>query len=435
MPDLINNLISIILVLVYVGMQNITLMLASLCLYPIVLVITYYFGKRLNVLANKRRGKIDVMVERVTDSIEGIEIIRSYNLYGWFVRYINEAISDILDNEYVRAWIMHFSQTVNRFLFWIPNMLCPGFAMFMVLKGEITVGAMTGYIVLVNKIMGGVKMMPHLLNERREHRVCIDRVEEIFDEKEDEAYENVACDEKSVGIEFRNVSFGYGVGDSKVLDGLSFNIPQNTTVAFVGESGCGKSTIFKLLCDFYENTGGEILLNGKKQERRNFIALVEQEPVLFEGTIYENIAMGSEYVNEGQVKEAAKLAGIHDFIEGLTKKYETVIGENGAGLSGGQRQRIAIARALLKDAPVLLMDEPTASVDVETEQIIKSTIANLKGKKTIIIIAHRLGTIQDADCIMVVENGKICEKGAHSELIELGGVYKKLYDYERKEVV
>ncbi len=435
LPDLINNLISIVLVLVYVGTQNMALMLTSLCLYPIVLVITYYFGKKLRVLANKRRGKIDVMVERVTDTIEGMEIVRSYNLYEWFVSYIHEAIGDILDNEYVRAWIMHFSQTVNRFLFWIPNMLCPCLAMFMVLKGEITVGAMTAYIVLVNKIMGGVKMMPHLLNEAREHCICIERVDEILCEEEDKHCGVMACGEKSASIDFRDVSFAYDSGGKSVLDRVSFKIPHNTTVAFVGESGCGKSTIFKLLCDFYENNNGDILLNGRNMERRNFIALVEQQPFLFEGTVYENIAMGSPDVLPTKVEEAAKLAGIHDFIMSLPQKYETIIGENGAGLSGGEKQRIAIARALLKDAPVLLMDEPTASVDVETEKIIKNTIANLQGKKTILIIAHRLGTIRDADCIMVVSEGKICEQGTHNELIEFNGIYKKLYEYERKEVV
>ncbi len=435
LPDLINNLISIVLVLVYVGTQNIALMLTSLCLYPIVLVITYYFGKKLSVLASRRRGKIDVMVERVTDTIEGMEIVRSYNLYNWFVSYIHQAIGDILDNEYVRAWIMHFSQTVNRFLFWIPNMLCPCLAMFMVLNGEITVGAMTAYIVLVNKIMGGVKMMPHLLNEAREHHVCIERVDEILCEEEDKNCGVVEYSEKSVLIDFRDVSFAYNQDSASVLNRVSFKIPHNTTVAFVGESGCGKSTIFKLLCDFYENISGDILFNGRNMERRNYIALVEQQSFLFEGTVYENIAMGSLNVLPTKVEEVAKLVGIHDFIMSLPEKYNTLIGENGAGLSGGQKQRIAIARALLKDAPVLLMDEPTASVDVETEKIIKNTIANLKGKKTILIIAHRLGTIRDADCIMVVNEGKICEQGTHNELIEFNGRYKKLYEYERKEVV
>lgn len=435
LPDLLNNLVSIIMVLVYVGTQNIALMLASLCLYPIVLVITYYFGKKLNVLANNRRGKIDVMVERVTDSVEGIEIIRSYNLYEWFVSYIHEAIGDILDNEYVRAWIMHFSQTVNRFLFWIPNMLCPCLAMIMVLNGKITGGAMTAYIVLVNKIMGGVKMMPHLLNECRERRVSIERVDEIFEEKEEQNNVFQINNLKSASIAFRDVSFAYNSGKKLVLDKISFEIPHNKTVAFVGESGCGKSTIFKLLCGFYESMSGDILLGGQKIESRNQIALVEQQPFLFEGTIFENIATGSQNASESQVEEAAKLAGIHDFILSLPENYNTIIGENGAGLSGGEKQRIAIARALLKDAPVLLMDEPTASVDVETEKIIKNTIVNLKGKKTILIIAHRLGTIRDADCIMVVNEGEICEQGTHNELIEFNGIYKKLYEYERKEVV
>lgn len=416
LPDLINNCIAIVLVMIYVATQNILLLLISLGIYPIVLVITYYLGKRLKVLANKRRGKIDVMVERITDSIEGIEVIRSYNLYDRFVAHIQESIDDILENEYVRAWITHFSQTLNRLLFWIPNMVCPCVAMYMVIQGKMTIGGMTAYILLMHKIMGGIKMLPFMINEFRERRISIERVEGILDSPE----EVLGISECKVGIkecpsaiEFKNVVFNYDKNDKKVLNNMSFIIYSGKTVAFVGESGNGKTTIFKLLCGFYEKNDGDILIHGRRiedigiEELREQIAIVEQHPFLFEGTIYDNIAVGTKEASEAKVKEAAKLAGVHDFVMQLPNGYNTIIGENGAGLSGGEKQRITIARALLKEAPILLLDEPTASVDASAEMIIQETIENLKGKRTILIIAHRLSTIKDVDSVMVVKGGAV----------------------------
>lgn len=437
LPELINSIISIILVLVYVGRKNIRLMLASLCLYPVVLVFTYFLGKRLKVLADKRRGKIDVMVGRVTDSIDGIEIIRSYNLYSKFVNHIGNAITDILENEYVRAWITHFSQTVNRILFWIPNMVCPAIGMVMVTNGNMTIGAMTAYIVLINKIMGQIKTIPFLLNEKRERRASMERVEKIFEEKEDYPGKNEPKYEKTdKAVMFDRVNFAYNKDSEMVLNDLSFEISMGKMVAFVGESGQGKTTIFKLLCGLYENEKGQMTvggINGQKQGlkfARNQIAVVEQNSFLFEGTIYDNIAAGSDKPSELLVERAAKLAGIHEFIAALPKGYETMVGENGAGLSGGEKQRIAIARALTKGAPILLMDEPTASVDVDTEKVIRETVEKLRGTKTIMVIAHRLSTIRNADIIMVVSHGRICEKGTHKELMDVNGIYRGLYERE-----
>jgi len=438
LPELINNIISVILVLIYVGIKDITLMMVSLCLYPVVLIITYFFGGKLKKLADKRRGKIDVMVDRVTDSIEGIEIVRGFGLYDKFVKYIYDAIQDILDSEYTRAWIIHFSQTVNRVLFRIPNMLCPCIAMIMVISGKMSVGAMMAYIVLVNKAIGGVKAIPFLLNGRREAQISMERVEQIFEETEEDfenKSKNRTCPDKgdfNTAIEFRNVSFSYnfsnGISDDtakrKVLKNISFKIPTGKIFAFVGESGQGKSTIFKILCGFYKVSDGDILLGGENlsdmglANARDLFSIVEQEPFLFEGTIAENIAAGSKSADESRIKNAARAAGIHDFIMQMPQKYDTAIGENGAGLSGGERQRIAIARALIKDAPILLMDEPTSSVDMNTEQIICETIENLRGKKTVLIISHRMSAIQNADRILVIQDGMIAESGSNKCLAE-----------------
>ncbi len=450
LPDLVNNIISIGLVMIYVGLQNVTLLVLSLGIYPIVLVITYYLGKRLKVLANNRRGKIDVMVERVTESIEGIEVVRSYNLYEVFVAHIKESIDDILANEYVRAWIMHFSQTVNRLLFWIPNMVCPILAMYMVIGGNMTIGGMTAYIVLMHKIMGEIKMLPFMLNEFRERRISIERVEgvlsspcEYVENKAEAVFQDGRgkCAEaytEEYAVEFDGVSFAYAYNLKPALDNMTFNIRKGQTVAIVGESGHGKSTIFKLLCGFYPKKCGQIKVNGETIENmgigklRKLIAVVEQQAFLFEGTIWENIVVGGSDVTKKQVFEAAKLAGIHEFIVELPNGYDTVIGENGAGLSGGEKQRIAIARALVKDAPILLLDEPTASVDVATDKIIQETIRRLNGRKTVIIIAHRLATIKDVENILVVNDGQVSECGSHFELISRDGIYKRLYEYEKK---
>lgn len=230
------------------------------------------------------------------------------------------------------------------------------------------------------------------------------------------------CDRK---ICMENVSFGYAEG-SKVLKNISFSLEADKTYAFVGMSGQGKSTIFKLLSGLEENYEGKCFIN------RN-CAIVPQNSFLFNGTIAENIAIGREGATKEDIENAAKAAGIHGKIMSFANEYNTVIGENGAGLSGGEKQRICIARALVSEAEVLLLDEPTSSVDAETEKIIMNTLNELKGRKTIILISHKLSLIKDADEIYVIDEGGIVEHGKHDELVKNNGIYEHLWNMEAQD--
>lgn len=238
-------------------------------------------------------------------------------------------------------------------------------------------------------------------------------------------------------IVFEDVTFKYSSKRESAADGLDFKIASGNTAAFVGESGSGKSTIVNLLLRFYDADSGKITLNGKDireydlEYLRSKISVVFQNTYLFYGTVMENIRMAKPEATDEEVYKAAKDANAHDFIMNLEKGYETIVGERGANLSGGQRQRIAIARAIIKEAPILIMDEATSSVDAVSEELIQQTVEGINGKYTTILIAHRLSTIINADKIYVLEKGRLAEEGTHFELLERKGVYLKLVEAQR----
>ena len=420
LPDLIKAMISIVMVAFFVAGKNIYMLLITASLYPIIIVIMTFWGNILKQLAQKRRGNIDSMVEQVVDCVGGIDIVKSYNLAGMFMVKIENSISKILDNEYKRAWIMHFSQTLQRFLFCIPNMICPIMALLFVLSGNITIGEMTAYIVLINKIVSNMKQLPFLITDAKEKRVSIDRLNQIMcaPVREERSSEAVICNH----ISMENVSFGY-IEEQNVLKNVNLFLEPNRTYAFVGLSGQGKSTLFKLLSGLEDEYTGNCDINKN-------CAIVSQNAFLFSGTIAENIGIGRAGATMEDIVNAAIAAGIHDKIVSLPDQYNTLVGEKGTGLSGGEKQRICIARALVSEADVLLLDEPTASVDAETEKIIRNTLKQLNGKKTILLISHRLSLTKDADKIFVVDAGQISEQGSHGELIETDSVYKKLCKME-----
>jgi ATP-binding cassette subfamily B protein len=239
-------------------------------------------------------------------------------------------------------------------------------------------------------------------------------------------------------VRFEDVRFSYDL-DRPILKGLSFEVPAGNTVAIVGPSGAGKSTIARLLYRFYDPSSGRILIDGQdvagvtQKSLRPAIGIVPQDTVLFNDSIGYNIGYGRADANETEIEDAARGAAIDQFIDSLPDKYESMVGERGLKLSGGEKQRVAIARTLLKNPPILVLDEATSALDSRTEQAIQETLARVSQSRTTIIIAHRLSTIVDADQIVVLDRGRVAERGTHEQLLELGGLYADLWQRQAAE--
>ena len=292
-----------------------------------------------------------------------------------------------------------------------------------------------GYIIIFSQIINPAKAISEAFGNISQGISAGDRVFQLLDAPEkitdkDNAISKTAFENE---IEINDISFSYG--DKKVLDSVSFKIRKGSTIALVGPSGGGKSTLMDLLPRFMDPENGKISIDGidirdiRMKQLRALMGIVNQESILFNDTIFNNIAFGRE-VSEEQVIEAARIANADEFIVQTSEGYQTNIGDRGMKLSGGQKQRICIARAVLANPPILLLDEATSALDTESEKIVQNALKNLMKNRTSVVIAHRLSTIQDADLILVLENGKIAEKGTHNELVSANGLYKKLIEMQ-----
>ena len=312
---------------------------------------------------------------------------------------------------------------------------------YKIFSGEMSLGQLISFITLSNFFLGPLCRLLTMQPSLQEAFVAAERLSDIMDigeeTRDDENFEEIDSFEKE--IMFKGVSFYYGTR-GRAVDNICFRIKKGERIAFVGQSGSGKSTILKLLMKFYKCEQGNVLIDGKDisnlkiEEYRNLIGYVPQESLLFSGTIAENIAWGMDYVNNDMIISAAKAAQAYDFIMALPDNFRTVVGEHGATLSGGERQRIALARILMRNPEIIILDEATASLDSISEKAIMDTVNCLSGR-TIIMVAHRLSTVRDCDKIFVMNKGKLVESGNHDSLLKKNGRYKDLWraQYETKE--
>ncbi|WP_238524613.1 ABC transporter ATP-binding protein [Caldicellulosiruptor hydrothermalis] len=423
---------------------NKALFLYGLIIGLLHLTFNLTFVKPLKVVSNKIQSKLSEVVQRFSDIVSGAFVIRAF------------IIGEIIFQKFVQANMAVYKLSLKRVKY---NAILAAYnysAGWLIFFGQIVIG---GYLVLKNKLTFGNLMISinvmrslvwlfgsvgQFLTNLQSSLAGAQRIFEVLDIDEKHLDDTeIECDSlsmvteinqnsSSTCMEFKEVSFSYSE-TKEVLNDITFTVPKCAKVAFVGESGGGKSTIFKLIMGFYKPQKGEILIFGRPisdytvRELRSLFAYVPQDCYLFNGSIYENIRYGKLNATEKEVIEAAKKANIHDFIVSLPERYNAKVGDRGLTLSGGQRQRIAIARAILKDAPILLLDEPTSSLDSESESEVLKALSTLMEGKTTLIIAHRFSTIKDADIIYIIEDGKIVEKGKHDELLSLNGKYSNLY--------
>ncbi len=382
----------------------------------------------------------DKLIKRATENLTGIREIKSLGIKNNMSFLINNDIDNYCQkslkiNRY-ESWYDGLSNSIYYVLQFIIFLTCG----YLFIKGHIAYSIfmmIQSYIWSIDEVAETLSSFGVNYNKVK---VSLSRIEEVVNNKifKDEEFGKITLDSVKGNVTFKNVSFKYTKKDNLTLDNLSLSIKPNQKTAIVGRSGNGKSTIFNLLLRYFDATNGEILIDGidikdlTEESLRKTISCVRQNPFLFNMSILENFKIVKPNITLKEVKALCKKAYIDEYIESLPKKYNTIIGEGGINLSGGQKQRLAIARTLLLDTKIILFDEATSALDNESQEYIKMTIDELSKEHTIIIIAHRLSTIIDADEILVIENGKLLEKGTHENLLKKSKVYKGLYKNEEK---
>ena len=436
---IIKDVLVIIFLLGNMFYQSWTLTLFAFFAFPLAIWPIRKIGKSIRKITYTIQNEIAVFSNVLAESIKGIRQVKAYSRENYEKQRAFETISFIQKYFTKSAFISNRLSPLMEFIGSLAVALSIYAGGVFVLNESMTTGQFMSFLVSLLLAYQPVKALGNLNISVQEGLAGAERIFKLLDTSE-KNMENISS-KKTIDLDgdivFKDVSFAYN--DNTVLDKISLRIPKGKKVALVGLSGSGKSTIANIILRLYDNYSGSILINSKDIKEldltdvRNSVSIVTQETILFNESIFNNIKYGNLKASDEEISLVAKNAGVKSFSEELDQKLHTVIGENGIKLSGGQRQRIAIARALIKDAPLLIMDEATSSLDNITENKIHETINNLMNNKTKLIIAHRLSTIEDADIIYVLDKGKIESQGSHEELISKSTIYKKLQLREQLE--
>lgn len=433
--------LTVTLFLVMMVLLSPQLSLFVFILLPISGLIIGMIGKSLRHTSTKGQAKMGVLLSAIEETLGGLRIIRAFTAEAFF----REKFS-IINNDYRKLMKRLYrkrdlTSPLSEFLGACVLVVIIYFGGSLALGAEKTLqpSEFITFIAIFSQLIPPAKSFSEAYSNVQRGLASVDRIDKILNAEITitDKPDAIQLIDFNHAIEYRDVSFGYHKGDTGwVLKGINLKIEKGKTIALVGQSGSGKTTLVDLLPRFYDLENGEILVDGeniknyKLKDLRSMMGIVNQESILFNDTIFNNIAFGLEKVSEKNVIAAAKIANAHDFISQMKEGYQTNVGDRGGRLSGGQRQRISIARAILKNPPILILDEATSALDTESERLVQDAITNLMKNRTTLVVAHRLSTIKHADEIIVMQQGEMIERGTHTDLLQKNGVYKKLFELQ-----
>lgn len=435
--DIIRSPIVIIITMGYLLYSNFQLTVFTLVVFPIMGTLISIIGKSLKKDTGEAQNELGKMYSFVDETLVGLKIIKIFDASPQIKKRFDEVLNRIRHLSLRLFKKKALASPVSELLGAITIGMIVYFGGRLAIQGKGLSGSeFITYIALFYTILQPLKALSSAISNLQKGEVSAKRIFEILDadfhiREVEDAHE---IKEFNKGVEFRNITFGYE--EKEILKNFSISIPKGKTIALVGQSGSGKSTVTNLITRFYDVNGGEILVDGenirniKLSSYRKLFGLVTQDNILFNDSIRNNISLGKPDASLEEIQAAAKVANAHDFIMDLPQQYDTNIGEAGGKLSGGQKQRISIARAVLKNPPIMILDEATSSLDTESERFVQDALEKMMENRTSLVIAHRLSTIQKADWIIVMEKGKIVEQGTHHELIASKGMYNRLVELQ-----
>ena len=428
--------INIIILMSLLFIVSTKLALIALLIIPVSGIIIFGISHSIRRRSARSQAQLAGMTSMIAETIGSMRIVKAFATKGFeinrFAKETQKYYKLMLRRDRLRFVSSPVSETfgatIAALLLWVG-------ARDVLVVESISSEDFLRFILLLFSLFQPLKNLTNVVNELQNGLASADRVFTIMDIKSDIQDVNHATEVNDLknSLSFDNVSFSYGDEKDKVLSNINFQINKGEILALVGPSGAGKSTLVDLIPRFYDTLGGSIKIDGKDIKElkinslRSLMGIVTQETFLFDDSVRANIAYGLENISDDIIKDAAIAANAHEFIKELPDGYNTIIGERGVSLSGGQKQRIAIARAIVKNPPILILDEATSSLDSESEKHVQSAIENLMSERTVFVIAHRLSTVHNANKILVLENGKIVQEGKHDELVNIDGLYKQLH--------
>ncbi|HHW23622.1 MAG TPA: ABC transporter ATP-binding protein [Clostridiaceae bacterium] len=432
--DLFISAVKILGAVIIMLTMDVRLTLILLALMTAIVFFTGYYNLKMRSVFARNREKIALINARTQDSLAGIRVVKSFSNENIEKEKFAEGNRQFLETKEDSYTIMGRFFSGNQFLQGILYLSVLVIGGYFLSRNNISTSDLIAYILFINVFLNPIDRLVSFTEQFQRGMTGFDRFLEIIETKPDieDSEDAIELTDVEGEIEFKDVSFSYN-DKTEVLKGVNLTIPKGHTVALVGPSGGGKTTFCNLIPRFYEVNEGSITIDGKDirslslESLRRSIGVVQQDVYLFSGTIYENIAYGKPGATMEEIVQAAKLANAHEFIMELEKGYDTYVGERGIKLSGGQKQRISIARAFLKNPPILILDEATSALDNESERLVQESLRVLAKGRTTLVIAHRLSTIKNADKIIVLTSNGIEEQGTHRELLEKGGVYASLH--------